>query len=121
MSKYTATFQTADFGRRIEMSLYDSERRSFVVPNFGLSEEGRLFMAGSPKEFADFISAIVSAWNEHLMKEAGRAENIHGQYGEAFLEGFHQGRGDEPPSRGAPDEHAQGREPDDQVRRLGPS
>ena len=127
MAKYTVSFQSVDFGRRIEMALYDGDKRAFVIPNFEYTKQGRLFMAGTPREFADFVNALVTAWNEYLIEQRRRATAVTEDYGEAFLEGFHEARGaakiveDDPTSpSGTPDQGTEGPQPDDEVRRIGP-
>lgn len=93
MSKYTVSFQSVDFGRRVEMALYDNERRAFIyAPRLEYTPQGRHFMAGSPQEFKEFVEAIVQAWNEYAAEVRRKTGDVAELYADDFMEGFNEGR-----------------------------
>ena len=118
MSKYTVSFQSVDFGRRVEMALFDNERGAFVYPpRLEYTPHGRHFMAGSPQEFKEFVEAILQAWNEYAAEVRRKTGDVAELYSEDFMGGFNDGRSLEASdssqrgtdrSRGASDEGDEG-------------
>ena len=102
MSKYTVSFQSVDFGRRVEMALFDNELHRFVVPTFEHTVHGRAFMAGSPEEFRDFVMALVAAWNEFQAEQRKQSRDISELYATDFMQGVFDApnQRDRPPDQG---------------------